>query len=91
MRFPAGFAPSRKRCASSRRVWMSSLRYALRRWYSTVFGVTNSACAISRLLCPVAASSAIRRSTESARLGAAEERLAAGTRAGGGELDPGPL
>ena len=36
--------------ARSPRVWMSSLRYALRRWYSTVFGVTNSACAISRLL-----------------------------------------
>ena len=43
---PRGYASAP---ASSRRVWMSSLRYALRRWYSTVFGVTNRAWAISRL------------------------------------------
>ena len=36
--------------ASSPRVWISSLRYAFRRWYSTVLGVTNSAWAIARLL-----------------------------------------
>ena len=41
---------------------MPSLRYALERWTSTVFGVTKSACAMSRLLEPSAASAATRRS-----------------------------
>ena len=48
--------------ASSRRERMPSLRYALERWTSTVFGVTKSACAMSRLLEPSAASAATRRS-----------------------------
>ena len=39
-----------------------SLKYALRRWNSTVFVETNSACAISRFVSPRSASSATRRS-----------------------------
>ena len=41
---------------------MPSLRYALERWTSTVFGVTKSAWAMSRLVAPPAARSATRRS-----------------------------
>ena len=48
--------------ASSRRERTPSLRYALERWTSTVFGVTNSACAMSRFVSPDAARSTIRRS-----------------------------
>ena len=48
--------------ASCVRELISSLRYALRRWYSTVAVVTNSVSAISRFGRPSAASSAIRRS-----------------------------
>src|SRR5581483_10973908 len=59
---PGERTQSESAVASSPRPAMSSLRYELRRWYSTVFGVTNRAWAISRLLCPAAASSAIRGS-----------------------------
>jgi hypothetical protein len=48
------------RCVSSVRDLMSSLRKALRRWYSTVLGLMNSCVAISRLVCPSAARRAIR-------------------------------
>ena len=48
--------------SSSTREPISSLPYACPRCVSTVFAVTNSACAISRFVRPATASSTIRRS-----------------------------
>ena len=48
--------------SSSLREVMPSLRYVLERWTSTVFGVTNSCCAIALFVCPAAANTATRRS-----------------------------
>src|ERR1700729_1948164 len=67
---------------------MSILRYAFRRWYSTVFGVTNSAWAISRLLWPVAASSAIRRSDGVSDAGPESSASRRGRAAAAGARDP---
>ena len=61
----AGRAPSPRRPArpaSSRRERTPSLRYALERCTSTVFGVTKSICAMSRFEPPSAARLATRRS-----------------------------
>src|SRR4051794_11028941 len=46
---PSGSATAR---ASSARDLIPSLRYTCRRWYSTVFGLKNSAAAVSRVVLP---------------------------------------
>ena len=53
--FPYGFATRPIAAASWKRERIPSLWYALERWRSIVFSVTNSAWAISRLVCPSAA------------------------------------
>jgi hypothetical protein len=56
---------------SSARDRIPSLPYALARRVSTVFGLTYAVFAISRLVCPPAASSAIRSSVSVSSVGAA--------------------
>ena len=72
------------------RDFTSSLRNALRRWYSTVLGLMNSCAAISRLVCPCAA----RRET-CASCGVSWSSVShgpfAGALAGRLQLDPGAL
>ena len=68
---------------------MSSLRNARPRCVSTVFSVTNSVCAISRLVPPFAASSATRSSLAVSESGPAPS-IAAGPDADRRKLDPGP-